>query len=918
MKLPPIYLCLLSAPLALVAQSPTLDLAGTWEVSLVDPASAPARWQPIRLPGTLDDAGIGEPLALEPELTLPVLTRLQRKVTHVGPAWYRCTVEIPADWKGRTIVLELERVLWESRVFIDGRQISRADSLTTPHRHDLTALLRPGSRHEIVLRIDNREIHPDLSLHGRAYVGALDGPMAHAYTNHTQIMWNGVLGRIGLRAEKPDSLRALHVTPRLTPRPALTLRTAVAPRSASDRACRLVLRRAGSAEVVAGRDAVFDADGRLEWELPLDVAITPWDEFSPALYELVATQGEGAEVRTLEATFGFREVAARGRELQLNGRRLFLRGNLECAIFPLTGQPPTDLDAWKRLFSTAKEWGLNHLRFHSWCPPGAAFTAADQLGLYLQVELPNWTLGIGRNETTWRFLQAEGERILAAYGNHPSFLFFSLGNELQGDMRLLEDEVRRLRALDPSRLYTATTFTFERGHGRAPEPADDFFITQYTKAGWIRGQGVFNERPPAFDGDYAAASAGIDVPLVAHEIGQYSVFPDMSEIARYTGNLVPLNFLAVRDALTRRGLLELAPRFTAASGRFAALLYKEEIERALRTAEFDGFQLLQLQDFPGQGTALVGLLNAFWEPKGFITAAEFREFCAPVVPLARFPKAVYERGETFTAQVEIANFLRDLPAATIDWLVRDERGAVVARGRLPSRHLAYGGNTRAGAITVPIPPRGPAARWGLEVALAGTPYRNRWKIWIYPNASEVVLDAPGVTFTGDLAEAQAALAAGGTVLFAPPPERLGGIPGKFVPVFWSPVHFPDQPGTMGLLPDPDHPALAAFPTDEHSDWQWWDLVLRSKSLVIDDLPVAPIVRVIDNFNRNHALANVVEARVGPGRLLISAIDLSSELEKRPAARQLRASLIAYAASPVFRPADELTSAQLDRLAAPPP
>lgn len=889
----------------LSARAATLDLSGPWQVSLADPAGTPA-WQPIALPGTLDDAKIGTPLTLKPELTLQVLTRLQRRVMHIGPAWYRRSVEIPADWAGQKIFLEMERVLWESRVFVGGREISRADSLVAPHRHDLTAALKPG-RHELLVRIDNREIYPEISHLAKSYNLPEDAPLAHSYTNHTQIIWNGVLGTLRLRTEEAVALRMVSVFPRLTPAPGMSVRVDLTAPAAPGTKLQLALRRASDGAVVAEQVAALGADGRIDWNLPASAAVTPWDEFSPTLYRLTATL-EGRPATAFTTTFGFREFAADGRVFRLNGHRIFLRGNLECAIFPLTGQPPIDVASWKKLLTTAKAWGLNHFRFHSWCPPEAAFVAADELGFYFQVELPNWSLVIGKNPASWAFLQAEGDRILAAYGNHPSFMFFSLGNELQGDMALLNGEVRRLRAHDPRRLYTATTFTFEKGHGRAPEPADDFFITQYTKEGWVRGQGVFNDLPPAFDADYTKTSASITVPLVQHEAGQYCVYPDLSEIARYTGNLVPVNFMAVREDLAKKGLLPLAPQFTAASGKFAALLYKEEIERALRTPEFDGFQLLQLQDFPGQGTALVGLLNAFWESKGFISAEEFRQFCGPVVPLARFPKAIYERGETFSATVELANYFRAMPASKIEWTVRRESGPVVASGVFGPIDVKLGGGQACGSLSVPIPADGAAEHWRLEVAVAGTEYRNGWSFWVYPRTSAA--EPAGVRIATTFDEARLALAAGERVIFNPKVETIAGIPGKFVPVFWSPVHFPKQPGTMGLLCDPKHPALAGFPTATHSDWQWWDLTIRSRSVVLDGLAATPVVRVIDNFNRNHSLANVFEARVGPGRLLFSAIDLTTDLAKRPAARQLRASLIAYAAGEKFAPTGAISESQL--------
>lgn len=555
-------------------RSAELSLAGAWEVSLSEPRDPHAPWQTISLPGTLDDVGIGEPLSLKPELSLRVLTRLQRKHMFVGPAWYRRDVTIPADWAGRRIFLELERVLWESRVFVDGREVSRADSLTTPHRHDVSSALTPG-HHQLILQIDNREIYRDVSLHIERYEVPASFPAAHAYTNHTQVMWNGALGYLRLRTEDRVAIERVAIYPHLGTAPRIeVVATCSNPNSQPvARAIALTLRQATQTPTDAATPTLADfhqvceipaggGEVRLQWTLPSAVSIDTWDEFSPQLYELDASLADRAATAdsAVSTRFGFREIAARDGEFLLNGHRIFFRGNLECAMYPLTGYPPTDLPSWRKLFGQAKTWGLNHLRFHSWCPPDAAFTAADELGVYVQIELPEWSLAVGKNPTTWQFIQSEADRIVAEYGNHPSFLLLSMGNELEGDFEQLDALVRRLRANDPRRLHTATTFTFQSGHGKAPEPADEYLITQYTTEGWIRGQGIFNDLPPAFDGDYHAALGKISVPVISHEIGQYAIYPDLNEIERYTGNLVPLNLIAVRDDLSRKKLLALAPK----------------------------------------------------------------------------------------------------------------------------------------------------------------------------------------------------------------------------------------------------------------------------------------------------------------------------------------------------------------------
>ena len=875
----------------------TISLAGQWNVKYGQASDAQ-----VHLPGTLDDAGIGDPPTLtDAKLTREVLLHLTRKHTYIGPASYERVVDIPRDWAGKSITLELERVLWTSHVWVDGREAGKRESLTTPHYYELGALLTPG-RHRIVIQVDNRKQY-DISIRD----------MAHSYTEETQIIWNGILGKIQLVARSAAYISSLQVYP-MEKEKKIRVNTEFNGLE-KGRLLLQVLDKAGN--VVASRQKEVTASGEDEMALP---ACKTWDEFAPNLYRVRATltTARGKDVAT--ATWGMRALDNKDSELWINGRRMFLRGTLECDIFPLTGHPPMDRRGWLKEFTVAKSYGLNHLRFHSWCPPAAAFEVADSMGFYLQIELPLWNNNAGKDTAMNRFLREEGFRISHEYGNHPSFCFWSMGNELTGDFDWLHGMVSTLREADPRHLYTSTTFSFQAGHGKWPEPGDDYYITQYTKKGWVRGQGIFNTYPPNFKSDYSKAVDGLPVPLIVHEMGQYSVYPDMREISKYTGVLAPLNFSAIRRDLERKGMLDLSPAFTRASGKFAARLYKEEIERVLKTPGISGFQLLDLHDFPGQGTALIGILDAFWDSKGLVTPALHRMYCSAVVPLIRFDKAVYTNNEQFTATAEIANFGRGVLKGVVpEWEVKDARGRRIAGGVLARQDIAMGNGHSIGSFSFALGSVKQAAQLTLTLGLKGTPYKNEWNIWVYPERVTELAGAPsggkGVVFDSTLDDALRHLREGKDVLFNPDTACLNGVTGRFAPVFWSPVHFPNQPGTMGLLMRPDHPALKDFPTEAWSDWQWWDLVTSSKTMILDSLPaIDPIVRVIDNFVKNRKMAEVIEARVGKGRLVLVSADIRRDLGNRPAARQLRYSLERYMQGAAFHPAVELNAGQLERLA----
>ncbi|MCF2443419.1 glycoside hydrolase family 2 [Dyadobacter sp. CY345] len=885
----------------------SISLAGEWEVAFDSDDAGSHRFLKrkfsgkINLPGTTDEASMGDTIKFKPSLTRESLYQLARRHRFVGTAWYKRTIEIPTAWEGQEIELYLERVLWQSRIFIDGKEAhAQQESLTTPHRYNLTDMLTPGS-HTILMRINNTRQY-DISYQN----------LAHAYTDGTQTIWNGVIGKIDLAVKTPVNIQHIQTFPNskdklVTARIKFQNKTGHAIKGKLNLAAKLNGKNLPVNEQIVQVDT-----GVFVYEVKYDLQTNfqNWDEFSPSVYQLDASFiYDNEKISSYQTTFGVRQLSNENSVLHVNGRRIFLRGTLESAIFPLTGHPPTDKSGWLKVFNTAKLYGLNHLRFHSWCPPKAAFDVADSLGFYLQVELPMWSLQVGEDPKADKFISDEATRIGEEYGNHPSFCFWSMGNELEGNFDFLNNLVTKLKKADPRHLYTTTTYSFQPPHGKWPEPADDYFVTQETKLGWVRGQGIFNQKSPSFIEDYASSLIGLTVPVVTHEVGQYAVFPNIAEISKYTGVMAPVNLIAIRDDLKKKGMIPLADAYLKASGKLAALLYKEEMERILRTKGASGIQLLDLHDFPGQGTADIGLLDAFWDSKGIISPTEFRAFCSPVVPLLRFEKATYTNQETFRATAELANFGgASLHNIIPEWTLSDDSGKLLFSGRLPGKTVDVGNGISLGAIEVNLGSIKTAKKLTLKLALKNTPYANTWHIWVYPK------DLPDmhsdVVITQSPEEAILALANGKKVLLNPDYKKLNGLPGKFIPLFWSPVHFPEQAGATGLLCDPKHPALKEFPTDFHADWQWWDLCTQSTAIILPDSSLSPIVRQIDNFANNRQLANVFEAAVGDGRLLVCSFDISTNLEGRPVARQFRHSLLKYMNSATFSPKDSMSADKL--------
>jgi hypothetical protein len=894
---------------SMLSQAEPLDLSGDWRLALdagdTGLAAGPEGWvfnDKIRLPNSLTMAGKGEPLNHEAKLDKETLANLHQRHSFVGPAWFQREVQIPDSWANRTVILELERVLWESRVWVNGNEAGVANSLSVPHRHDVSQLIRPGVN-VITLRIDNREKLP---------IG-----IGHAYTNATQTIWNGVVGDIRLLSEPKARIAGLSLRygGAGTVSAEVTMENSTGRESGGVLEVRVTHPDGRMMKPIVIRQAV--ASGTSKRAFPIELGANPaeWCEFEPLLYQMEIVLKTDAGESVMKKAYGHRSIRAKGGKLMLNGRPVFLRGTLECCIFPKTGHPDMTGVEWEKICRTLKAHGLNHLRFHSWCPPRVAFDAADKHGVYLQVELPNWSFHMGKRPEVDDYFRAEGERILAEYGGHPSFLMLCLGNELTGDYDSMDRLVKHFRTLDPDKLFTSTAFSFSP-RGKSPGPEDDYFISQETTSGWVRGQGFLNQTPPNTVSDYRDGLSSVKIPLVTHEVGQYNNYPNLAEIPKYEGGaLRALGYEAIRDDLEKKGRLDEAPRLTRDSGKLAALLYKEDMERALRTPGQAGIQLLDLHDFPGQSTATVGLLDSFWDSKGFITPERFREFAGPTVPLARMEKMVWSNGEVFKAGLEIAHFGKaPLVGSKVRWSLAGETG-VVREGSFVRDTIPLGSGIELGKIEVPLASVIKPARLDLTVSIEGTSIRNSWPVWVYPSAKDGAVAEVEIHRSGG-PRLSAALAAGKRVLLLPERSSVGKpIDARFIPVFWSPLHFPDQPGTLGASIDSGHPVFSGFPTDTFTNWQWWELFSTSFAMDLDALAAKPEMplRFVDKYNRNALPAAIWQAKVGPGRLLVCTLDIESEPSRRIAARQLRTSILDYMVSDGFRPEAEMDESVVQSL-----
>ena len=850
--------CLGLVSLGLQAQS--ISLAGEWNVELGKSGSAFAKSKRAFqgevkraiLPGTIDTNRLG----FAPKDTMET-THLTRLYAYKGAARYSRTINIPKDWKKKPVELFLERTrpTW---VYVDGELVDSCNFISTPQRYLLPKKVKPG-KHLLEIVVDNGRGVPD-QVYGSS----------HAYTEDTQTNWNGIIGEIRLEVKSEE-------------------------------------RRVKNSNVLS--------------------------DFA-------------------------KDFHIKGTHFYANGHRIFLRGKHDAAVWPLTGHVEMSVEGWMKYLGTCKEYGINHVRFHSWCPPEAAFVAADSLGIYLQPELPFWGSFDKKDERLMAFLHQEGENILREYGHHPSFRMMALGNELWGDIDKMKEFVDDFRKIAPDKYYTFGS-NYYLGYQGVKEGMDYFTTCRIGGEGWgkynthTRGSfsfadaydgGMINHfhpnstmnfdeacdpwaKPQAWQKPDASRKQAAGIPIISHETGQFQTYPDYREMKKYTGVLHPYNFEVFRRRLAAAGMLSQADDFHKASGLWSVKLYKADIEMDLRTRNMAGFQLLDIQDYPGQGSAFVGILDAFMESKGITMPEEWRQWCSPVVPLLEVEKFCFEDGEKIQAKVKVANYGgSSLKGKKLKWRLAEDEGVL--------NIFSYDeGLVDVGELNGVFHVQKPT-KLLLTLNIEGTEARNSYELWVYPKKA---LEKKGVIIAKDLNdEVVKVLEKGGKVLWMPTasshfvaaddtlsqadnatPYTVGGL---FQTDYWNYRMFKTicennkkkvSPGTLGILTNPEHPIFKGFPTEMHTNWQWFPVIKESHPLVLDNFAkdYRPIVQVIDNIERNHKLGLVMEWKVGAGKLLVCMSDLE-KAAKYPEGKAFYQSVIDYMRSVDFNPQVEMTASDL--------
>lgn len=877
------------------------------------------------LPGTTD---MGKKGTYNTDMTLT--TSLSREYVFEGKALYTKQVDIPEEWDGTSVRLVMERTK-PTTIWIDGKEVGANNDISTAQQYDLSSYLFPGT-HTVAILVDNGKQAVPEKVYGSS----------HAYSASTQTNWNGIIGDFYLESVPLCGIDDIQLYPDVAKK-VVTARVTL--RNPDKGAGKGILSFYAEAWNTDKQHKTPVQTVEVDWTKPeqeLELALGDkallWSEFTPSLYRFSVSLKTDQSVDTEQATFGLRDFKTKGRQFTMNGKTTFLRGKHDACVFPLIAHTAIDVETWRHYFQVAKQYGINHYRFHSWCPPEACFEAADIEGIYLQPELPIWgNIDIDDTELC-DYLLKEGRNLHRAYSNHASFVMFGLGNEMSGEEGLAM-LIQTFKKEDNRHIYSSGSNNYLGFKGK--QANEDYFTTcrvgregdkqfnTHARASFSFADaydgGYLNHTYPNSEMDFSSANVLCDVPIISHETGQFQVYPNYEEIKKYTGVLKPRNFEIFKKRLEEAGMINLAYDFMMASGKWSALLYRADIEMNLRTPEWGGFQLLDLQDYPGQGSAYVGILDAFMESKGLIAPEEWRHFCSEVVPLFCTEKFCWTNDEALTGEVEIANYSEsDLNSKQLSWTLTDSKQQVLDKGVLPLQ-VKQGELAKVGTLKPAIASVRKAEKVTLALSIDGTPYRNDYSLWIYPAADKEVAPSEDICVTDDLDAHLKYLTEGGKVLWFPSKDKhkdqtVGGL---FQTDYWNYRMFrticenldrPVSPGTLGILTDPGHPALADFPTEFHTNWQWFPIIKQSYPMILDRLSddYRPIVQVIDNVERNHKLGLLFEFKVGNGKLLVCMSDLKA-VQDKPEARQFYRSILEYMESSAFAPSYSLSAKDLQDL-----
>lgn len=642
--------------------------------------------------------------------------------------------------------------------------------------------------------------------------------------------------------------------------------------------------------------------------LPTD-GFSFWSPESPKLYRLEISAG-GC---THSQLFGIRRLSAAGEKLFLNGRPVYLRGVTEHGYFPRTVHVPRDAGYWRMVARKRKELGFNFVRFHTFVPPESFFDAADELGMLVHVETPNFVPA------------GEYASVVAFARRHPSAVIYCTGNETRIDDRAegYLEEIAALVHRETDALFSPVSAL--RGveyfivEGKDPYVCEPIPHNRERMERLARYSDVFtsyqlgaasysslNKGSPAQLDEWGGAYCG--KPRLSHEMCIDSSYVDFSTEALYPPGspiLAAGVFSRLREYLASRGVLEKSDLYFRNSCEWMRRIRKFTFEKVRAADRVAGFDFLgDINTHWHTFGYSVGMMDEFYRLKPGETVENVRRYNSAAVVLCDLGSDFnVTAGSGKRVKFSISNYAGDAKDAALRVSLAACPDEVWMR-EAACPDAPCGSVTKLGEFDVAIPAADKPVKYLLRASFSGGAVRaeNEWEIYAFPPPSEIRPDG-GVRVVKDISEEELlrAMSDGERVLL------LGAGPFKSLPTTFRIGMAGRTSGNYATVIT-GHPALRGFPHEGYCGWQFRRLMEGGRAVQLEaGVPFDPVIDVASSVKCVIRQSMLFEYRIGEGRLLCCPMNFGGG---DPAAEWLRTRLAEYVASDEFRPKASLTPEQL--------
>jgi beta-galactosidase len=413
-----------------VPREMTPPIADAWEKT---PIRIPSPWN---VNSFADKNGLGGDFRCYPSYP--------KEWEKVEMGWLRRSFTVPADWKGKRLILHFQAAAGEVQVFVNGKPVGRHFGIFLPFEFDVTDAVHFGGTNEILVGIRKASLFDRKGAYGRRTYQA-----GSFWGQHIVGIWNDLF----LLAVSQARISDVFVKPMVD---ADTLEAEVTLHNDGEKETNLKIAgsvfpwipgeaKDGMAAVIPesklGETAVLEmpsisvkvpahGDSKVSLSVPVKGRLNYWTPDSPNLYGLVVKASEGGAIKDSSYTrFGWRQISLKGNSVLLNGQPLVMKGDSWhfCGIPQMTRRYPL---AWFKMLHDA---GLNAVRLHAQPYPKFYLDVADEMGILVLDESAMWASDSGAkldDPAYWGDSEEHLKELVQRDRNHPCVFGWSVSNEI--------------------------------------------------------------------------------------------------------------------------------------------------------------------------------------------------------------------------------------------------------------------------------------------------------------------------------------------------------------------------------------------------------------------------------------------------------------------------------------------------------